>query len=50
MDILVRAECVRQRNEAAIILGIISPFSSELSALSRLGLLLADDFKGRPPH
>jgi hypothetical protein len=31
---LVRAECVRQRNEVAIKLGIISPLSS-LSPLSR---------------
>ena len=36
----VRVECVRQRNEVAIILGIISPPPplSLLSALSRIGL------------
>ena len=51
--ILVRAECMRQRNVVAIILGIISPpppLSSGLTAISRLGLWLADDFKGKPPH
>ena len=49
---LVREECVRQRNKVAIILGIIylTPPLSGLSALSRLGLWLADDFKGKPPH
>ena len=39
--LMVRAESVRQRNEVAIILGIIFYFSlllSGLSALSRLGL------------
>ena len=42
---------MRQRNEVAIKLGIIPLFSlSGLSALSRLGLLLADDFKVKSPH
>ena len=40
---------MRQRNEVAIKLGLISLISL-LSALSRLGLRLADDFKGVPPH
>ena len=48
--LLVRAECVRQSNDVDIILGIISLLSSGLSALSRLGLWLADDLKGKPPH
>ena len=53
--ILVRAECVRQRNEVAIKLDIIFSSSSSLSLsvlsdLSRLGLWLAADFKGKPPH
>ena len=44
-ELLVRAECVRQRNEVAIILGIISPylflyFSPALSIKSQKGLSL----------
>ena len=53
LALLVRAECMRQCNKVAIKLVIISLslFSlSWLSALSRLGLWLADDFKGKPPH
>jgi hypothetical protein len=40
--------CLCQRNEVAIKLGIISPLSSAISALTRLGLCLAEDFKGKP--
>ena len=52
--LLVRAECVRQHNEVAIILGIISLSSSSLFfffwAFCSEQTWLADDFKGKPPH
>jgi hypothetical protein len=45
------SECSRVQGatNVAFKLGIALPFFS-LSALSRLGLCLADDFKGKPPH
>ena len=50
---MVRAECVRQRNEVAIKLGIISLSSSLfLGFLPRADLVSdwADDFIGKYPH